>query len=393
MSTLIQSYSLNTGLKIDKPFIYQTPFPLIFDKYITLGAGSGNPSKNYNYWQEVVDFIKPYLDELGINIVQLGAAGEPPIEHATHLQGKTTIHQSAFLVKNSLLHIGNDSMLVHVAGALGTPVVALYGPTSISNHGPHWKANNSVLIESHRNDKLPSFSFNENPRTIDMIKVEDVVEAIFKVLEIKQKEKITSLYFGPKYGQRAIETVLDNIIPAEFLAEVPLNIRYDYLENPQGLANQLNIRKGLIITDKKIDINILKTFKPNIIGMVYEITDNHDPKFAKEVRSTGIPIKLFTKWDDNKLNRVKLDYFDIGIIEVEKTYKKEDIKMFAKISNKTFFKSRKILLARGKSYLSKTHYLLDISMSNLQKMESNVIDIEKFFNELEYFYIYNKINI
>lgn len=389
-STLISTYSRATGLKIEKPYVYQAPFTLPVEKYIVGNFSSGNPCKNYFAWQEVIDFIWPYLKERNIGVVQLGNADDPPIEQAIRLQGKTNIHQSAFIVKNALLHIGNDSMLMHVAGALGTHVCGLFGSTSVANHGPYWKTDNSILIESHRNGKLPSFSFNENPRTINLIKPEEVVDAIFKILKIEQKESIDSLFFGSKYGQRAVEVVPDCVIAADFIPDVPLNIRYDYCDNLQNLVNQLSIRKGLIITDKPIDVNILKALKQNVIGIAYEINDNHNPQFASDVRSAGIQIKLFTKWNEEKLNTIRLDYFDVGIIEKEKTYRKEDVERFAEINSFTMFKSRKVLLSKGKSFLSKTHFLLDIPMKSFSDCESLVIDVPKFYHELEHFYLYNK---
>lgn len=42
----------------------------------------------------------------------------------------------ASVLKRVELLIGNDSGLVHVAGALGTPALALFGPTSVARWGP-----------------------------------------------------------------------------------------------------------------------------------------------------------------------------------------------------------------------------------------------------------------
>jgi hypothetical protein len=390
---LAETYSLGTGAKLDKPTIYTAPFSLPCEKYVCLNNSSGNPCKNYGYWQEVIDFLWPYFQEQGISVVQLGNAEDPPIEQAIRWHGKTNIHQSAFILKNSLCLLSNDSMLTHIAGALGIDVVALFGPTSVANHGPYWKTDNSILLESHRNGKLPSFSFNESPRTIDMIKVEEVVEAVLKVLKIKLNRSIDSLYFGSKYGQRAVEVVLDNVVGPQFSPEIPLNLRYDYFEHPQNLVNQLSIRKCLVITDKVIDINIIKALKQNILGVAYEINEAHNPEFANNVRSLGVPISLFTKWDDEKLNKVKLSYFDIGLIIPEKVYKKEDVEKFSEVTNSTYFKTRKLLLSKEKGYLSKTHWLLDSPVNSLHECEGRVIDTPKFFQELEYFYLYNQKEI
>ena len=73
---LIESYSLQAGAKIDKPFILQKFFPLAVQKYIVLQPFS-KPSKSYDLWNDVTDILKPILSQNGIEIVQIGAKGEP----------------------------------------------------------------------------------------------------------------------------------------------------------------------------------------------------------------------------------------------------------------------------------------------------------------------------
>ncbi len=390
MASLAQSFSLNCGLKLDKPFIFQAPYALPFEKYIIFHNSSGNDNKNYAYFQEVIDLIIPFLKENDIHIVQLGGQNDPALEYCFPLQGKTSIHQTAYLIKNALLTIGNDSMPVHMAGALEAPVVGLYGPTSSQVHGPYWNdPDKTVLIDSHRNGNAPSFHFNENPKTINFITPEEVLNAITKLVGLKPIN-LESLHFGSKYGQKVIEVVPNSIVPQGFIPNAPLNIRYDFQPNANVLAAQLQIRKGLIITDVPIDINLLRAFKPNIIGMAYEINEKHDATFIHEVQHLGIPVKLFTKWTNEQLNPIKLDYMEIGIIDPEKTLSKDDLEKKHKINSDTFFKSRKVLLSNGKFYLSKIHYKLDRPMPHLNANESNVIDLPEFYEESDYFYIYNK---
>ncbi len=50
--------------------------------------------------------------------------------------GKTTIKQVAALIKKSNLLVCNDSGLMHVAVAVDTPVVAIYGPTDYTRTAP-----------------------------------------------------------------------------------------------------------------------------------------------------------------------------------------------------------------------------------------------------------------
>ena len=58
---LVEQYALSCGVKIDKPQVETSFFPLPFDKYIILHASSGMPSKNYDYFEDVIETIYPHL--------------------------------------------------------------------------------------------------------------------------------------------------------------------------------------------------------------------------------------------------------------------------------------------------------------------------------------------
>jgi len=52
------------------------------------------------------------------------------------MAGRTTIKQFAAIAKKSALFVGSDSGAMHIASAAGTPVVALFGPSSPREWGP-----------------------------------------------------------------------------------------------------------------------------------------------------------------------------------------------------------------------------------------------------------------
>jgi len=52
------------------------------------------------------------------------------------MAGRTTIKQFAAIAKKSALFIGSDSGAMHVAAAIGTPIVALFGPSNPAEWGP-----------------------------------------------------------------------------------------------------------------------------------------------------------------------------------------------------------------------------------------------------------------
>jgi lipopolysaccharide heptosyltransferase II len=54
-----------------------------------------------------------------------------------NLAGKTSFGESAALIQACTLFIGNDSSPMHLAAAVGTPVIAIFGPTSPQEYGPY----------------------------------------------------------------------------------------------------------------------------------------------------------------------------------------------------------------------------------------------------------------
>ncbi len=78
----------------------------------------------------------------------------PPID----LVGKTTLRRVAACLEQASLVVSNDTGVLHVASALGRPVVALYGPTSPTITGPLGDPRRTVVI--HHPDccpKIPCF--------------------------------------------------------------------------------------------------------------------------------------------------------------------------------------------------------------------------------------------
>lgn len=58
-------------------------------------------------------------------------------EKAVNLAGETTLPELAYLYQKALLLVTTDSGPMHLAAAVGTPVVALFGPTDPRKTGPY----------------------------------------------------------------------------------------------------------------------------------------------------------------------------------------------------------------------------------------------------------------
>jgi lipopolysaccharide heptosyltransferase II len=81
-----------------------------------------------------------------LNFVILGSAGDRDLaeviskacpEHCLDLTGQTSLPEMVEWVRLSRLVITNDTGPMHVAAALGKPLVALFGPTDPARTGPH----------------------------------------------------------------------------------------------------------------------------------------------------------------------------------------------------------------------------------------------------------------
>jgi len=64
------------------------------------------------------------------------------------LSGKLTLKQLGALTRNASLFIGVDSAPMHIASAVHTPVVALFGPSGEFNWGP-WRVPHRVVSSDH----------------------------------------------------------------------------------------------------------------------------------------------------------------------------------------------------------------------------------------------------
>lgn len=81
-------------------------------------------------WQQIADRLR----ESGALIVQLGSGRPLPLKGIGHvLTGQTTIREAAAILEKAACLITVDSGLSHLAAAVETPAVVLYGPVDPAN--------------------------------------------------------------------------------------------------------------------------------------------------------------------------------------------------------------------------------------------------------------------
>jgi heptosyltransferase-1 len=65
---------------------------------------------------------------------------------------QTSLRELAYLLEHARVAVGGDTGPVHLAAALGTPVIGLYGPTNPARNGPYGQLAN--VVESYNTTKL-----------------------------------------------------------------------------------------------------------------------------------------------------------------------------------------------------------------------------------------------
>ena len=92
--------------------------------------------------------VKPLRDRFGLPSVAAGSPNEAElagrIGAAVNVAGKTTLRQLVALLERAALVVANDSGPMHIAAALGRPLVTLFGPTNPARTGP-FRRDDAVL--------------------------------------------------------------------------------------------------------------------------------------------------------------------------------------------------------------------------------------------------------
>lgn len=416
MPKLLETYSRATGLQIShNQFLLEKFYPLpTSKKYITIHASSGMPGKNYAYWNEVLDLIFPLLHNNNIDIIQIGGKEDPPLKHCAHLQGLTDLHQTNYILARSILHLCNDTFSAHRAGALGIPLVELFGPTEVENHAPLIFNKKSAFLKSHRFGKKASFAAQENPATINLIKPETVVTSILEIFGVNQGIiNRESLLFGQGYQNPIVEFVPNMNVDPNAFKNVMFVLRLDYLPSLEGqveeyIKNILSNKSCIIVLNKVINPDFLKAFARNIQTINYEISEKDDINYIKFLSRLGIKVRFFTKETDaEKLSKLREKFFDVIWIEKfsEKTKQnfleesekyinsKLDKDLIFSDTSSLWFRSNKFILSEGKIFLSKAHLDANLPTNSFENNIMNIIDNDMFWKEMDHYYIFKqKIN-
>jgi len=103
-------------------------------KFILLFPESRRREKAWPYFKELSLSLSK---ESSINIMVAGNKQDQEIPHALDLRGRIKLVELPDLISRADLVVSNDSAPLHIASALGKPLIALFGPTSARRYGPY----------------------------------------------------------------------------------------------------------------------------------------------------------------------------------------------------------------------------------------------------------------
>jgi len=383
---LIENYALAAGCKIGEPHIEPLFYPIEYEKYITIHGSSGMNSKNYSYFENVIKLIKPKLEEKEIKIIQIGEKKDAGIKGAESLLGETSLRQTFFVLKNSMLHLGNDSFSTHVSAFYKTPVVALYGPVIMNTCSPYWgDREKQSLISPDYSSRKPSFATKEKRKRVDEIFPDHVASECLRLLGIDSDlGNNKQVHIGEQFHTQIIDIVPDTDPPKTIhIKEGSLiNIRADYTDNPYMTEYWLKKHKCTIYLDKEIDLRIIEENKKNIKRIYLFISDTTPEDYIHKIITTGIKLKLLYKGED--ISSIRLKFFHQNIYQDQEISKKDLDNSDDLCHNYTYYESSLNLIKGDKIYPCKAAMDLGLEKSDDQK----IIDNKDFYQEIDYFKIY-----
>lgn len=132
----------NVGFSSDAPFVVFHPFSLWAYKEWTIAAGAS-----------LVDAI---TEKTGLSVLITGAPEERERaerlvrtcnSHPLNLAGETTVGELPGILKMAACFIGVDTAALHIAAAVGTPTIGLFGPSAAVSWAPRGNGHRVVTAD------------------------------------------------------------------------------------------------------------------------------------------------------------------------------------------------------------------------------------------------------
>ena len=346
-------YARDLGVKVGNPILKPHFFPILDDRFITVHNSDKVPSKSYSYWPTVIKILKHELAPLGIKIFQVGTKDDKKIEGVTHFWDSLSFKQSSYLLSKTLCHTGIDSVPGHIASAFNRPTVTLIAHTYAETCKPLWNKDKSIILESHRNGKKPSFSLHEDPKTVDLIKPEEIAEATFRQLGIAKARTEKTLHIGKNFLYKTIDIIPTfGTQPVSGDANVRVRMDINFDENCLAQILQTNNLQHEIITNRPINEGLINALKPRISKIVYN-SEDFDSGFLNFLRHSGMKFELNCT-NKEKLSQQRHKFFHFDIVYENQLEKATELKneLSSLIHGEVKLESGKVYVIGGQTVIT-----------------------------------------
>lgn len=140
-----------------------------------------------------------FLHEKGLHTIAIAATHETEVLECLKRESKIpittfddlTLPEITALASKAKLFVGNDSGIAHIAAAVNTPSVVIFGSSNRSHWRPLTDAPNEIVYEEFPCQPCPGDKCREfgEPKCILSIRPQKVLEAIDKILGVEKKQK------------------------------------------------------------------------------------------------------------------------------------------------------------------------------------------------------------
>ena len=151
-------------------------------------------------------------------------------------------------------------------------------------------------------------------------------------------------------------------------------VRMDLHFSEAVLETQLTQNKCIIVTAKAISEDIIKKYKANIVQVIYRIEKDNDPNFIKLLKNLNIQYALISYLESEDINKIKINYMDLGLIIKVQTKTKEDLDIKGK-----YYKSNHFILSDNKLYMSEAAVEKDLPIKDFNENVQEIIDTDTFW--------------
>jgi len=174
-------------------------------KRILIGMAPGTSTSAISrMWpkQRFAELSDKLIEKYKVKIIFVGGKSESSLineiqnlmkNKSINLAGKTSLKQLFYLIEKCNIFISNDTGPMHIAAAQGVKTIGLFGPNLPVRFGPYGPNNIAIYkgalcspcINVHKG-QVPECSHKEYQECMKKIKVEDVLDAVKKLIEKAQ---------------------------------------------------------------------------------------------------------------------------------------------------------------------------------------------------------------